>query len=80
MMTFFDCTGPENRRLAPQQRGFGANRHSDHFAMLNAFQQCVSIRDRRGEDAQYEFCQQRLLSLPSVRMTSDAKVSKETEE
>ena len=60
--------------MAPQQRGFAANRHSDHYALLNAFQQWNSIRNRRGPDAEYEFCQQRLLSLPSLKMTSDAKV------
>jgi hypothetical protein len=72
------CVGSGNTRLARQQRDFGASRHSDHFAMLNAVQECFAIRNRRGEDAQYEFCQQRLISLPSVRNTSDAKVRNET--
>lgn len=66
--------GPDNRRLAPTQRAFAAHRHSDHFAILNAFQQWDRIRQRQGESAEIDFCQQRLLSLPSLRVTSEAKV------
>ncbi|CAL8111451.1 unnamed protein product [Orchesella dallaii] len=65
--------GPDNKRLAPTQRAFAAHRHSDHFAILNAFQIWDRIKQRQGEQAEVDFCQQRMLSLPSLRMTSDAK-------
>ena len=66
---------PLNRKhLAPAQRGFAAGRHSDHLAILNAFQQWLH-KSRHGELAEIEFCQQRMLSLPALRMTNEAKVS-----
>lgn len=67
--------GPENRRLAPCQRGLAAGRHSDHFAVLNAFQQWDRTKQRQGEQAEIDFCNQRMLSMPSLRVTSEAKVS-----
>ncbi|CAG7838037.1 unnamed protein product [Allacma fusca] len=65
--------GLQNKRLSGPQRGFGANRHSDHFAILNAYQQWNMIRNRSGEQGEIELCQQRMLSLPALRMTSEAK-------
>lgn len=65
--------GLERKRLAPAQRGFAASRNSDHLAILNAFQQWTH-KSRQGEQAEIEFCQQRMLSLPALRMTNEAKV------
>ncbi|ODM98670.1 Dosage compensation regulator [Orchesella cincta] len=65
--------GPDNKRLAPTQRAFAAHRNSDHFAILNAFQIWDRIKQRQGEQAEMDFCQQRMLSLPSLRVTSEAK-------
>ena len=63
----------EQKRLAPAQRGFAASRNSDHLAILNAFQQWIH-KNRQGVQAEIEFCQQRMLSLPALRMTNEAKV------
>lgn len=65
--------GPENKRLAPTQRSFRAQRWSDHCAILNAFQQWDRVRQRNGEQAEFDLCNQRMLSLPSLRVTSEAK-------
>lgn len=67
-------TGPENKRLTPTQRAFACHKHSDHLATLNAFQQWEYHKEKGGERQELEFCAQRMLSQPSLRVTSDAKV------
>lgn len=64
--------GPDNKRLAPTQRAFAAHRHSDHFAVLNAFQLWERVK-QKGEAAEIDLCQQRMLSMPSLRVTCEAK-------
>ncbi|XP_021944591.1 dosage compensation regulator isoform X2 [Folsomia candida] len=65
--------GPENKRLTPTQRAFACHKHSDHLATLNAFQQWEYHKEKGGERQELEFCAQRMLSQPSLRVTSDAK-------
>lgn len=50
------------------------NRYSDHVARLNAFQQWDNVRNRHGPTAEEGFCERKQLSLPSLRIMSEAKV------
>ncbi|XP_046383681.1 dosage compensation regulator [Ischnura elegans] len=65
-------TGIDQRRLGGHQKAFAGNRHSDHVAMLNAFQKWCRMK-HRGEQAEVAFCEDKMLSLPTLRVTSDAK-------
>ncbi|XP_071443842.1 dosage compensation regulator mle isoform X2 [Hetaerina americana] len=65
-------TGLDQRRLGHQQKSFAGNRHSDHVAMLNAFQKWTRMK-HRGEQEEITFCDEKMLSLPTLRVTSDAK-------
>ena len=63
---------PEFKRLSPFQRAFGGNRCSDHIAMLSAFTQWDDTR-MRGEQAEMNFCDYKQLSMPTLRVTWEAK-------
>ncbi|XP_066991752.1 ATP-dependent RNA helicase A isoform X2 [Anabrus simplex] len=65
-------TGMDHRRLTYQQRSFAGNRYSDHVAMLNAFQAWEEAR-MGGEQAEMAFCDHKMLSLPTLRVTWEAK-------
>lgn len=63
----------DQRRLTYQQKSFAGNRYSDHVAMLNAFQAWEEAR-MGGEDAEMAFCDAKMLSMPTLRVTWEAKV------
>ncbi|XP_066965317.1 ATP-dependent RNA helicase A protein-like isoform X3 [Macrobrachium rosenbergii] len=63
---------PESRRLSPFQKAFSGNRFSDHIAALNAFN-CWEEARVSGEDAEINFCDYKGLSMPSLRVTWEAK-------
>ncbi|KAJ9594119.1 hypothetical protein L9F63_014435 [Diploptera punctata] len=65
-------TGMDHRRLTYQQKSFAGNRYSDHVAMLNAFQAWEEAR-MGGEQAELAFCDHKMLSLPTLRVTWEAK-------
>ncbi|XP_001604965.2 dosage compensation regulator isoform X1 [Nasonia vitripennis] len=64
--------GPEMRRLTPQQRAFAGARYSDHVAMLHVFQ-CWEEARTGGEYAENAFCDSKNVSLPTLRVTWEAK-------
>lgn len=63
---------PERRRLTYQQKSFAGNRFSDHVAMLNAFQAWEEAR-MNGSNAEESFCDAKMLSMPTLRVTWEAK-------
>ncbi|XP_064116471.1 ATP-dependent RNA helicase A-like, partial [Macrobrachium nipponense] len=63
---------PEFRRLSPFQKAFSGNRFSDHIAALNAFN-CWEEARVGGEDAEINFCDYKGLSMPTLRVTWEAK-------
>ncbi|XP_046735180.1 dosage compensation regulator isoform X1 [Diprion similis] len=64
--------GPDMRRLSYQQKWFAGARYSDHVAMLHAFQAWEEARGG-GEYAEQAFCDSKNLSLPTLRVTWEAK-------
>lgn len=56
-----------------QQKWFAGARYSDHVAMLHAFQAWEEARTG-GEYAEQMFCESKNLSLPTLRITWEAKV------
>ncbi|XP_048515742.1 dosage compensation regulator isoform X2 [Athalia rosae] len=64
--------GPDMRRLSYQQKWFAGARYSDHVAMLHAFQAWEETRGG-GEYAEQTFCDSKNLSLPTLRVTWEAK-------
>lgn len=64
---------PEFKRLSPFQRSFGGSRCSDHIAMLSVFSAWDDTR-QRGEQAEINFCDYKQLSMPTLRVTWEAKV------
>lgn len=67
-------TAPEHKRLSPFQRAFAGNRYSDHIAALSAFTSWEEARIG-GEAAEISFCDYKGLSMPTLRVTWEAKVS-----
>ncbi|KAH3778151.1 ATP-dependent RNA helicase A-like isoform X2 [Dreissena polymorpha] len=65
-------TPSDRRRLGWGHKNLAGNRHSDHVALLNAFQQWEEARDG-GEQSEVYFCENKSLSLPTLRMTCEAK-------
>ncbi|XP_076767184.1 dosage compensation regulator mle [Xylocopa sonorina] len=64
--------GPDVRRLSAQQKWFAGARYSDHVAMLHAFQAWEEAR-AGGEYAEQTFCESKNLSIPTLRVTWEAK-------
>ncbi|XP_076644853.1 dosage compensation regulator mle isoform X2 [Halictus rubicundus] len=64
--------GPDTKRLTTQQKWFAGARYSDHVAMLHAFQAWEEARGG-GEYAEQAFCDSKNLSLPTLRVTWEAK-------
>ncbi|KAF0307755.1 ATP-dependent RNA helicase A protein [Amphibalanus amphitrite] len=69
---FLSALGSEQRRVTYQQRRFAGNRCSDHLATLNAFQAWENAREG-GEQAEIQFCDNQMLSMPTLRVMSEAK-------
>lgn len=83
-------TPPGAKRLTYKHRNFAGQRYSDHIAMLQAYQQWEHVRlltvncldviiihfviRLNGEIAERQFCDEHLLSLPTLGMASEAKV------
>uniref|UniRef100_T1JBZ2 RNA helicase n=1 Tax=Strigamia maritima TaxID=126957 RepID=T1JBZ2_STRMM len=65
-------TGIDQRRLTWQQRQFSGSRSSDHVALISAFQAWDDAR-MGGEEAEFAFCEQKGLSVPTLRVTWEAK-------
>ncbi|VDO00247.1 unnamed protein product [Rodentolepis nana] len=63
---------PSHKRLSWKQVRFSASTHSDHLAMLNAFQLWASIRFSKGEEEAAFFCEDRELNEFSFKMIDDA--------
>ena len=59
-------------RLSFRQRNFAGNRYSDHVGMLNAFQ-CWENARQGGEGSEVNFCDQKGLNMPTMRVTWEAK-------
>ncbi|XP_033322753.1 dosage compensation regulator mle isoform X1 [Megalopta genalis] len=64
--------GPDTKRLTTQQKWFAGARYSDHVAMLHAFQAWEEAR-AGGEYAEQAFCDSKNLSVPTLRVTWEAK-------
>ncbi|XP_031836743.1 dosage compensation regulator mle isoform X1 [Nomia melanderi] len=64
--------GPDTKRLTTQQKWFAGARYSDHVAMLHAFQAWEEARTG-GEYAEQAFCDSKNLSMPTLRVTWEAK-------
>ncbi|XP_066147044.1 dosage compensation regulator mle isoform X1 [Euwallacea fornicatus] len=60
------------RRLAGHQRALAGDRHSDHVAMLTAFELWEQAR-QGGEEAEIRFCDYKGISMPTMRVTWEAK-------
>ncbi|KAK8766981.1 hypothetical protein V5799_006235 [Amblyomma americanum] len=66
----FDTPFP--KRLAYVQRRFFGGRWSDHITLLNVFDQWEQAH-MHGEFAESNFCEQFSISMPTLRITYDAK-------
>ncbi|XP_049819168.1 dosage compensation regulator isoform X2 [Aethina tumida] len=60
------------RRLSYHQKALSGDRHSDHVAMLTAFELWDQAR-AGGEDAELRFCDYKGISMPTMRVTWEAK-------
>uniref|UniRef100_A0AAR5P7Z1 RNA helicase n=1 Tax=Dendroctonus ponderosae TaxID=77166 RepID=A0AAR5P7Z1_DENPD len=60
------------KRLAGHQRALAGDRHSDHVAMLTAFELWDHAR-QGGEEAEQRFCDYKGISLSTMRVTWEAK-------
>ncbi|XP_018334695.1 dosage compensation regulator [Agrilus planipennis] len=60
------------RRLSYHQRALAGDRFSDHVAMLTAFELWDKAR-QGGEDAEIRFCEHKGVSMPTLRVTWEAK-------
>lgn len=60
------------RRLSNHQRALGGSRHSDHIAMLVAFELWQNAR-HKGEEEEARFCEWKGLQLPTMRVMFEAK-------
>lgn len=64
---------PFRGRLQYLHRKFSGGAYSDHLTMLNVYQQWEQARLRGGETQEQNFCDQWSVSLPTMRITHDAK-------
>ncbi|XP_033728682.1 ATP-dependent RNA helicase A-like isoform X2 [Pecten maximus] len=65
-------TPTDRRRLGWVHKSLAGNRCSDHVALLNALSLWEEAR-MGGEQSEIYFCEQKSLSMPTLRMTSEAK-------
>ncbi|XP_056647810.1 dosage compensation regulator isoform X1 [Diorhabda sublineata] len=61
-----------HRRLSFHQKALAGDRHSDHVAMLTAFEMWDHAR-QGGEEAELRFCDFKGISMPTMRVTWEAK-------
>jgi hypothetical protein len=66
-------TPSDRRRLGWVHKQFSGRRHSDHVAMLSAYQAWEDARSV-DETAEMQFCESRQLNMSTLRMTSEAQV------
>lgn len=67
-------TPTDQRRLGWVHKQFSGSRHSDHIALLSAYQAWEDARSVEDESAEYQFCESRQLNMSTLRMTSEAKL------
>lgn len=60
------------RRLANHQKNLAGRKHSDHIAMLVAFEMWYAARNR-GEDEETRFCEWKGVQQPTMRVMWEAK-------
>lgn len=60
------------RRLSNHQKALGGQRHSDHVAMMVAFDMWQNAR-HKGEDEEVRFCEWKGLQMPTLRVLYEAK-------
>uniref|UniRef100_A0A8D8F423 RNA helicase n=1 Tax=Culex pipiens TaxID=7175 RepID=A0A8D8F423_CULPI len=60
------------RRLMTRQKALSGKRNSDFVALLTAFRMWSS-KSRYGEDAEKQFCEEKGLQQPTLRVISEAK-------
>ena len=65
--------GPDQRRLTNQQKWFAGARYSDHVAMVHVFESWEDAR-AAGISSEEAFCDSKNVSLPTLRVTWEAKV------
>ncbi|XP_070176145.1 ATP-dependent RNA helicase A-like isoform X2 [Littorina saxatilis] len=65
-------TGMDQRRLGWMHKSLAGSRHSDHAALLNAFQMWEEARCG-GEQSELNFCEHKSLNMQTLRMTCEAK-------
>ncbi|BFZ19925.1 hypothetical protein BsWGS_22965 [Bradybaena similaris] len=65
-------TPTDRRRLGWVHKNMAGSRASDHVALLNAFQMWEEARSG-GENAEINFCENKLLNMQTLRMTWEAK-------
>ncbi|XP_076436287.1 ATP-dependent RNA helicase A-like isoform X2 [Babylonia areolata] len=65
-------TSTDQRRLGWVHKSLAGSRHSDHVALLNAFQLWEDARCG-GEECEARFCEQKSLNMQTLRMTCEAK-------
>ncbi|KAJ7334340.1 ATP-dependent RNA helicase A [Desmophyllum pertusum] len=66
-------TPSDRRRLGWVHKQFSGSRHSDHIALLSAYQAWEDARSVEDESAEFYFCENRQLNMSTLRMTSEAK-------
>ncbi|XP_028409154.1 ATP-dependent RNA helicase A-like [Dendronephthya gigantea] len=66
-------TPSDRRRLGWVHKQFSGRRHSDHVAMLSAYQAWEDARSV-DETAEMQFCDSRQLNMATLRMTSEAQL------
>ncbi|CAH3166121.1 unnamed protein product [Porites evermanni] len=67
-------TPSDRKRLGWVHRQFSGTRHSDHIALLSAYQAWEDARSVEDESAEYQFCESRQLNMSTLRMTAEAKL------
>lgn len=65
-------TSTDRKRLGWMHKSLAGSRHSDHVALLNAFQLWEEARCG-GEQCEMNFCDQKCLNMQTLRMTCEAK-------
>ncbi|XP_068739681.1 ATP-dependent RNA helicase A protein-like [Montipora capricornis] len=67
-------TPTDRKRLGWVHKKFSGTRHSDHIALLSAYQAWEDARSEENESAEIYFCENHQLNLSTLRMTSEAKL------
>ncbi|XP_078384818.1 ATP-dependent RNA helicase A protein-like [Oculina patagonica] len=67
-------TPSDRKRLGWVHKQFAGSRHSDHIALLSAYQAWEDARSVEDESAEFHFCDSHQLNMSTLRMTSEAKL------